>query len=173
MPGCGFGADAYVNFGGKKKLGELMKLAGLGVPVKVLDSLLHKGAMVKVSALVGPGSATKLDSLGIRVVYNEQQVDSLDTPVTGIQGVYAPISSPDEIGVVSSQVVYFNLQAQLLGSGEWNNLFGIGSTPPILFGSDVRIRFVHRHIAGLVSGMAGRLRCTIPSSPFEEFAPRV
>jgi branched-chain amino acid transport system substrate-binding protein len=120
--GLRLGADAYVNFGGKKKLGELMKLVSLGVPVKVLDSLLHKGAMVKVSTLIGSGSAAKLDSLGIRVVYNEQQVDSLDTPVTGIQGVYAPISSPDEIGVVASQVVYFNLQAQLLGSGEWNNL---------------------------------------------------
>jgi ABC-type branched-subunit amino acid transport system substrate-binding protein len=120
--GLRLGADTYINFGGKKKLGELMKLVSLGVPVRVLDSLLHKGAMVKVSTLLAPGDASRLDSLGIRVVYNEQQVDSLDTPITGIQAVYAPISSPDEIGVISSQIVYFNLQAQLLGSGEWNNL---------------------------------------------------
>jgi ABC-type branched-subunit amino acid transport system substrate-binding protein len=48
--------------------------------------------------------------------------DSLDTPVTTIDALYAPITSPEEIGVVSSQIVYFNIQAQLLGSGEWNSL---------------------------------------------------
>jgi len=116
------GSDAYIAFGGKKKLGELMKLVSVGVPLKTLDSLLHRGAMVRASTLLGPEAATRLDSLGIAVVYNEAMVDSLDTPVTELQAIYVPISSPGEIGVIASQLVYYNIQAQLLGSGEWNDL---------------------------------------------------
>jgi ABC-type branched-subunit amino acid transport system substrate-binding protein len=116
------GADPLISFGGKKRLGELMKLAGLGVPVKTLDSLMHRGATVSVAALVGPDAVPKLDSLGISVVYNDIYLDSLDVPVTSIDGLYLPIGTPEEIGVVTSQVVYFNLHAQLLGTGEWNSL---------------------------------------------------
>jgi len=116
------GSDPLISFGGKKRLGELMKLAGLGVPVKKLDSLMAKGATVSVASLVGPDAVPKLDSLGINVVYNDIYLDSLDIPVTTIDGLYLPIGSPEEIGIVTSQVVYFNLHAQLLGSGEWNVL---------------------------------------------------
>jgi ABC-type branched-subunit amino acid transport system substrate-binding protein len=116
------GSDPLISFGGKKRLGELMKLAGLGVPVKKLDSLMAKGATVSVASLVGPDAVPKLDSLGINVVYNDIYLDSLDIPVTTIDGLYLPIGSPEEIGIVTSQIVYFNLHAQLLGSGEWNAL---------------------------------------------------
>ncbi len=119
------GADPLVNFGGKKKLGELMKLVGLGVRVKTLDSLLSKGALVSATALVGPNAASRLDSLGIAVTYEDLYVDSLDIPVTSIDGLYMPISSPEEIGVVSSQMVYVNIQARMLGSGEWNSLLDL------------------------------------------------
>jgi ABC-type branched-subunit amino acid transport system substrate-binding protein len=120
--GLRLGSDPYIAFGGKKKLGELMKLVGLGVSVKTLDSLLHRGSMVNAVTLLGPDAAMRLDSIGITVVYNEAMSDSLDTPVTAIEGLYAPINSADEISVVASQAVYFNIQAQLLGSGEWNSL---------------------------------------------------
>jgi hypothetical protein len=99
-----------------------MKLVALGVPMRTLDSLLHRGEMVRVASLLGPDAAVRLDSLGIAVVYDEVMVDSLDVPVKTLEAVYVPISSPDEIGVISSQMVYFNIQAQILGSGEWNNL---------------------------------------------------
>ncbi len=116
------GADPLIAFGGKKKLGELMKLAGLGVSVRTLDSLMQKGATVNATTLIGPDAGARLDSLGISVVYEELYVDSLDHPVTAIDGLYMPISSPAEIGIVASQAVYFNFRTQMLGSGEWNNL---------------------------------------------------
>lgn len=120
--GMHVGADPLISFGGKKQLGELMKLVALGVPVRRLDSLMHKGATVSASSLIGPDAPARLDSLGIAVVYNEVMVDSLDYPVTSIDGLYMPISAPGEIGIISSQVTYFNLHTQLFGSGEWNNL---------------------------------------------------
>ncbi len=120
--GMRVGADPLISFGGKKKLGELMKLAGLGVPVHRLDSLMHRGATVSAISLIGPDAAVKLDSIGIDVVYDDVLADSLDIPVKAIDGLYMPISAPGEIGIVSSQVMYFNLHTQLFGSGEWNNL---------------------------------------------------
>ena len=136
------GADPLISFGGKKRLGELMKLAGLGVPVKTLDSLMAKGATVSVAALVGPDAAPKLDSLGISVVYNDIYLDSLDIPVTSIDGLYLPIGTPEEIGVVTSQVVYFNLHAQLLGTRGMEFPRGTGCEPPVLQRDRVRIGFV-------------------------------
>ncbi len=120
--GLRVGSEGFIAFGGKKKLGELMKLVALGVPVKTLDSLLHKGALVNAAKLVGPDAAARLDSLGISVVYNEVLADSLDYPIKTIEALYAPIGSPEEIGVVAAQTVYFNIQAQILGSGEWYSL---------------------------------------------------
>ncbi|MEK9137926.1 MAG: ABC transporter substrate-binding protein, partial [Bacteroidota bacterium] len=72
--------------------------------------------------LLGPQAKHKVDSLGIAAFYDDPKVDSLEYPVTGIEGLYIPISSTDEIGIISSQLVYYNIQAQVLGSGEWNNL---------------------------------------------------
>jgi len=70
--------------------------------------------------LLGPDAGARADSLGIGTVPDDSKVDSLEYPVTSVQGIYAPISTPDDIGVISSQIVYFNFQTQILGSGEWN-----------------------------------------------------
>jgi hypothetical protein len=59
--------------------------------------------------------------MNITALYASPLADSLDTPVTDLEAVYFPISSPSEIGVVSSQLVYYNIRAQVIGSAEWNN----------------------------------------------------
>jgi ABC-type branched-subunit amino acid transport system substrate-binding protein len=158
--GLRLASEPYIAFGGKKKLGELMKLVALGVPVKTLDSLLHRGALVNANALLGPGCASRLDSLGINVVYNDVMTDSLDIPVTHIEGVYVPISSAQEIGVASSQLVYFNIQAQILGSGEWNSLPDLDEhrryTTGILFESDSFVDTSRTGYQEWVDGYAAR-----------------
>jgi ABC-type branched-subunit amino acid transport system substrate-binding protein len=158
--GLRLGSDAFINFGGRKKLGELMKLVALGVPVKTLDSLLHKGALVNANALVGPAAASRLDSLGITLVYNEVMTDSLDVPVTAIEGVYAPISTAGEVGVVSSQLVYFNIKAQVLGSGEWNSLPDLDEhrryTTGVVFESDTYVDTTSAAYQGWAAGYKAR-----------------
>ncbi len=114
-------AEPSVSFAGKMKPTDLMRFAELGVPVKRIDSLMNKGSIVPVSWLLGPMPRDKIDSLGFNFVFDETKIDSLQYPVSGIQAIYLPISSPEEIAVVSSQIVYFNFQTQMLGSGEWNN----------------------------------------------------
>jgi len=115
-------ADPLLAFGGNLQREDLMKLASLGVPLRRLDSLMAAGATIPGSALLGPNARAMVDSLQLSVAYDLSKIDSLGYPVTGIDAIYIPISSPSEIGVVSSQVIYFNFQSQLLGSGEWNSI---------------------------------------------------
>lgn len=115
------GAEPYVSFAGKMSRQDIAHLVQLGVPMKTIDSLMNKDARIKATELLGSDARHRLDSLGVATVFDESTSDSLEYPVTAIDAIYVPISSSDEIGIVSSQIVYYNIQAQLLGSGEWNN----------------------------------------------------
>jgi ABC-type branched-subunit amino acid transport system substrate-binding protein len=132
----------YIAFGGKRSRADLMKLIDLGVSYRKLDSLMNKGGMVSATELLGPERAAMLDSLGVETVVDESRVDSLEYPVEGIDGMYLPISSPEEIAGISSQVVYFNFATTLLGSGEWSSLRELHAnrryTGGIIFESDTR-----------------------------------
>lgn len=114
-------AEPMLSFAGKLNQSDLVKLMMLGVSPKTIDSLIEKGSVVGAWPMLGSDAKKKIDSLGITVQYAEPKADSLEYPVLSINGIYVPISSHDEIGIISSQLVYFNFQAQLLGSGEWNN----------------------------------------------------
>ena len=120
-------AEPILSFGGKLSQSDLSKLMMLGVPPKTIDSLVEKGSAAGAWSLLGSRAKRKIDSLGISATYAPPKVDSLQYPVQSVHGIYIPISSPDEIGIVSSQLVYFNFQTQLLGSGEWYNLAELNS----------------------------------------------
>jgi branched-chain amino acid transport system substrate-binding protein len=47
---------------------------------------------------------------------------NLDIPVHGIQGLFIPISDAEEIGIIASQMKYFNINTTMLGNDEWYNL---------------------------------------------------
>ncbi len=74
----------------------------------------------------------------------EIKLDSLHIPVTAIEAIYMPIASPEEIGVVGSQLVYYNIEAQILGSGDWYDLAELEANKRyadgVIFSSDT---FVH------------------------------
>jgi ABC-type branched-subunit amino acid transport system substrate-binding protein len=115
-------AEPLLAFGGTLKRSDVMKFMSLGIPLRRLDSLMGAGTTIEAKTLLGPDARAILDSLQIPAEYDLTQIDSLEFPVTSIEGIYVPISSPAEIGVVSSQIVYFHFQTQLLGSGEWGDI---------------------------------------------------
>jgi ABC-type branched-subunit amino acid transport system substrate-binding protein len=47
--------------------------------------------------------------------------DSLGLPLKTIDALFVPIASSEEIPIVSSQIKFFNIQAQILGTGDWND----------------------------------------------------
>jgi len=116
------GAEPFISFAGRLDQRTNTKLIQLGVSPRKLDSLIERNSIVSAVELLGADARTKLDSLEIPAVYEDPRIDSLEYPVTELDGIYLPISSPAEIGVLSSQLVYFNFKTQIFGSGEWNNL---------------------------------------------------
>ena len=115
-------AEPMVMFGGKMTRPDVMNLVRLGLPIKRVDSLLAHGAKVSTRWLLGPRGKELLDSVGVHVWYDQSALDSLERSVTGIEALYCPISGPEEIGIVSSQIVYNNIKTHILGSGEWNSV---------------------------------------------------
>lgn len=106
----------------KLRTGDQMALLQRGIPKKRIDSLLASGGVVKATDIFGPHAKAVLDSMGISPEYDLSRLDSVEYPATGLQAIYIPIASAQEIGVVSAQLIYFNIPAQLFGSGEWNDL---------------------------------------------------
>ncbi|HTS00004.1 MAG TPA: ABC transporter substrate-binding protein [Bacteroidota bacterium] len=156
------GADAKLSFAGKVKPATLMRYVQLGVPLKRIDSLMNRSAVVSARALLGPRARALLDSVDIPVVYDESRVDSLEYPVESIDAIYAPISGADEIGIVSSQVVYFHFQAQLLGSGEWNSFAELNANrryaDGLIFESDTYIDTAGGGYGAFADAFAARYR---------------
>ncbi len=116
------GSEPMISFGGKLSRDDIARWVELGIPMERLDSLMNKSAVINATSLLGPNARRTVDSLGIATVYDDPKIDSLEYPVTAIDGIYVPIGSTEEIGIVSSQLVYYNIKCQILGSGEWNNL---------------------------------------------------
>lgn len=133
--------DPYViDFSSSLKNADLNKLLRYGVPQRTLDSLVERGATASVSFLLGPNGKRVADSLRIPTQYIRPKVDSLTVPVKTLDVLFLPIASSEEIGVVSSQVRYFNFQSTILGGGEWNDLFELEQhrqyTNGVIFPSD-------------------------------------
>ena len=113
-------AETYsVSFSPKMKPVEVKRMSQWGVPQHVLDSLIERSAMASVEFLFGASGRRVADSLRIPYHRMRARYDSLGVPVTNIDALFLPISSPAEIGVVCSQLRYFNFQTQLLGTGNW------------------------------------------------------
>jgi len=156
------GSDVQLLFSGRMRHALLMKFVDLGVPIYRLDSLISRGSTISGRALLGPRAHQLLDSMAIPVTYDDSKVDSLEYPVNAIEGLYVPISAPEEVGIVASQVVYFNLQTQLLGSGEWNSFVELNANKRycegVIFESDTYIDTTGGNYAGFLSGFTARFK---------------
>lgn len=111
-----------IDFGGKMKQSELNKIIALGVKEKVLDSLIERRLSASVTFLFGERGKIIADSLKLSTKVQNVKYDSLGLPVNNIDAIFVPITSSDEIPVVSSQLKYFNIQAQILGTGDWYDI---------------------------------------------------
>jgi ABC-type branched-subunit amino acid transport system substrate-binding protein len=109
-----------VSFGAKSRAADLKKLVAWGVPQHVLDSLTMSNGVATVESLFGARGRDIADSMAIATQRIKAKYDSLGLPVTAYDGIFLPISSLEEIGIVTSQLRYFNFQTQLYGNGNWN-----------------------------------------------------
>ena len=110
------------NFEGNIRYEDIKNLLMQGVDPVVLDSLVEWGAKVSVEELLGPEGKAIADSLKIPTERAVIKYDSLGMVIDNIDALFLPIASSDEIGIVTSQIRYFNFQVKLLGTGEWHDL---------------------------------------------------
>lgn len=110
-----------VNFGGRVRPVDLKRMASWGVPQQVLDSLVAANALANVNFLFGEDGVRIADSMKIPTQRIKAKYDSLGYPVTPIDAIFLPIAGSQEIRIVTSQLRYFNFQAQMLGTGNWND----------------------------------------------------
>jgi ABC-type branched-subunit amino acid transport system substrate-binding protein len=109
-----------IDFGGKVRQSELNKLTRWGVDQHILDSLMQRGLTAPVTLLFGKNGKHIADSLQIPLKAEILKYDSLYLPAQGIDAIFIPITSSDEIAIVSSQLKYYNIDAQVLGTSDWN-----------------------------------------------------
>ncbi|MBP2670304.1 MAG: hypothetical protein H6Q85_370, partial [candidate division NC10 bacterium] len=68
-----------LDFGGKMKRADMMRLVDLGIPLRRVDSLMAKGARIPAATLLGSSARRILDSLQLPVEYDDTRLDSLET----------------------------------------------------------------------------------------------
>ncbi|MGD1046264.1 MAG: ABC transporter substrate-binding protein [Bacteroidota bacterium] len=110
-----------IDFSAKMRQSELNKFIKWGVNQHVLDSLIERGLTAPITLLFGSRGKLIADSLKIPMHHEHMKYDSLGLPVRIIDALFVPIASSEEIPIVSSQIKYFNIQAQILGTGDWND----------------------------------------------------
>jgi branched-chain amino acid transport system substrate-binding protein len=112
-------AEPLISFSTKLSSKDKMKLIRAGVAARFVDSLIEIGGSAGVYKLFGIRGKHIADSLRLKYTIPVIKTDSLDIPVTSIHGIFIPISSPEEIGVVTSQINFYNIRTQILGTSEW------------------------------------------------------
>jgi ABC-type branched-subunit amino acid transport system substrate-binding protein len=114
-------AEPLFSFAGRIMQTDIMRMLELGVRARTIDSLMERGGEISVYQLFGPDGKRIADSLQLRTYVPQTNVDNLELPAAGIQAIYLPINSPQEIPILSSQLAYYNIKTQLLGSHDWYN----------------------------------------------------
>jgi ABC-type branched-subunit amino acid transport system substrate-binding protein len=111
-----------IDFSAKMQHTELNKFLNWGVDQHIIDSLMEGGLTVPVTVLFGSRGRQISDSLKIPMRLEHIKYDSLGLPVKTIDALFVPVANSEEIPIVSSHIKYFNIQAQILGTGDWNDV---------------------------------------------------
>lgn len=114
-------AEPEISFARNFSSRQIMQMIEAGARPRVIDSLLDRGTSIGVTKLFGTRGRRIADSLGIKTIVREISTDSPSVVVAGIQALFVPIPSSEQIGIITSQMAYHGLSAQLLGTGEWND----------------------------------------------------
>lgn len=133
--------EYIVQFKGKINAADVTRiLLSYGIRASTIDSVLARSGELNLTALIGEKAKELADTL--KLPYKKQLpfVDSLHYPVSSIDVLFSPIFSSQQIGVVSSQLAYYNIATTLLGTSEWYNPYELDMNrryaDGAIFGSD-------------------------------------
>ena len=133
--------EYHVIFRGKLNTANVTsKMLAYGFKNSTIDSLLSKSDTINLTAFIGDKAKELADSLKLPYLRVLPYVDSLHYPVSSIDVLFSPISTSDQIGVVTSQLALYNVKATLLGTSDWYNVTELDMNrryaDGVIFGSD-------------------------------------
>ncbi len=114
--------DAKISFAGKMQKSKVESILHAGADPKLVDSLLAVDGEIGVIKLLGTRGRRIADSLHLRLSVPLVQSDDIENPITAIDGIFIPLADAEQIGIVASQMAYFNIKTQMLGSAAWYDL---------------------------------------------------
>jgi ABC-type branched-subunit amino acid transport system substrate-binding protein len=140
-------AEYLVTFRGRMDRAEVTnRMLTYGFSLHTIDSIIARSATVNLNEFIGDRAKELADSLNLPTRKNTVFEDSLHYPVNTIDVIFSPIASGQQIGVISSQIAYYNIRSIILGSGEWNNISELDMNrryaDGVIFGSD---RWIERN----------------------------
>ena len=112
-------AHPTISFAKRPSASEMEKFVRAGVERKRIDSLVSIGGNIAVTELLGPRGIAIADSLRIKLSSPTTESENLNEPITSIDAIFVGIDDAEEIGVIGSQLSYFNIKSQILGNNEW------------------------------------------------------
>ncbi|MEW5799878.1 MAG: ABC transporter substrate-binding protein [Bacteroidota bacterium] len=155
--------DYVVSFKGKQKSSEITRLLlAYGARRSAIDSAFEKNGELNLTPFAGLRAQELADTLKLPYKKTLLYLDSLHFPVTSIDLVFNPIYSSQQIGVISSQLAYYNIKASILGTSEWYNIHELDMNRRYAdgarFGSDRWIEQNERakHIFSIYSKKTGK-----------------
>ncbi len=114
------GAEPMVSFEKKISSAVRKKILATGFPETALDSLIDTKGRIPVSKLLGSNGLRKAEAMKLKIIDPRKAASKdMDTPVTTLQAIFAPVVSSEDLGVIASQVTYYNIKTQIFGNSEW------------------------------------------------------
>lgn len=113
--------EPVITFTNSKNYSSRLKIIKTGVDSRLLDSLIEYKSIIGVNRLFGKHGKKIADSLGLIYYYPHTTGDTSMFEISSIHGLLIPVSTPDKIGAITSQLKYFNINTQILGTSEWYN----------------------------------------------------
>jgi ABC-type branched-subunit amino acid transport system substrate-binding protein len=116
---AGVTAEPCISFGSGLSRAQVRSMIRAGADPEMVSRALRKKETIPVGRIFGDRGIEIADSLRLPVVSSLGRAENIEIPVTGMQAIFVSISGSEEIGIVASQLSYFNIKAQLLGGGDW------------------------------------------------------
>jgi ABC-type branched-subunit amino acid transport system substrate-binding protein len=134
-------AQFLVTFRGRMNRAEISSImTANGFTLPFIDSVIARSATVNLTQFVGDRAKDLAEALQLPTTKQVVDEDSLHYPVTSVDAIFCPITIGQQIGVISSQIAFFNIKTTILGSSEWNNVPELDLNrryaDGVIFGSD-------------------------------------
>jgi ABC-type branched-subunit amino acid transport system substrate-binding protein len=120
------GSELYISFTDANANENLQKIIKYGIPKKKLDTMMFKGTEVSIYELFGRDGQNITKKLNLKTILKTKY--EVDLPVNSVDAIYIPITSKNDIKLISAALTSYKINAKILGTGDFNHPFELEAT---------------------------------------------